>query len=144
MDNEEILRRLELASPINPTRPCKVFVFNIGRFLAEKDNLYDATRRWWKITKKYRDVSEFKFAVGLVKGLSVSAYKLTKWTYCPHEGKEKYEFAGEPTTEFENFTWSKQIDVGFWNFGNHLVVEFDGKGKFQLIRPNKGQLINCV
>jgi hypothetical protein len=128
---------LHTARPINPNYPCKIFIFPIQNAIAKSDSVYDSTRHWWRITDKYRNVSEYKIAVGLQHGFSLGAYKLTRWIYS--QQYNKCEFEGDEITEFEHFTWHKQIDavIGFWQRGNHLIVEFDRDGRFQLIRPDK-------
>ena len=128
-------------NPINPTEPCKVFIFPIGNAIAAGASEYEGTRRWWRITEQYRDVSEYEFAVGLKDRISISAYKLKRWNYNPDYGK--CEFEGEEITELKGFSWYIQTSTGYWNHGNHLVVEFDGKGKFRRIRPKEGEWINC-
>jgi len=131
-----------LLKPINPNFACRIFLFSIHNgLLRENNDKYEATRKYWKISEKYRDVSEYEFAVGLVKGISLVSYRINKWI-CDSESK-KYIFEGEEISEFEGFSWYKQINDKYWLRGQHFVVEFDGKGKFNLIRPNKGQWFDC-
>jgi len=120
--------------PINPNRPCKIFLFSIEKAIKEGRDPYDATRWAWTITEKYRDASEYEFAVGLVKGVSIGAFKIKRWI---KRVGGKCEFEGDEIAEFEGFSWIKQIDVAeaYYRYGNHLVVEFDGNGKFRVLRP---------
>jgi uncharacterized membrane protein YsdA (DUF1294 family) len=143
--DKEVSRRTETSTspenPINPKFACKIFLFPIYKFIEDRKDLYDATRKFWRITEKYQNASEFQFAVGLIKGVSLGAFKIKKWIY--DQKSEKYLFEGDEISEFEGFTWYKQIDDNYWLRGQHFVVEFDGKGKFRLIRPNRDLWINC-
>jgi hypothetical protein len=129
--------------PVNPNYPCKVFMFPINNTIEVKDK-YLATRSAWRITNKYRDTSEYEYAVGLQHGFSISAYKIKKWLPVPNSIKWEFE-KDTDAPEFLNLTWHNQIDIkkGYYGFGNHFVVDFDGKGKFRLIRPNVDQWYDC-
>lgn len=132
--------------PINPDFACKVFVLPIGKLFKGKP-LFEKTRKYWKIPEEYQDTSLYEFAVGVEKGVSVSAYRLKCW--CPTKKEEylgRYEFDGTEFGGFKCFSWKKQTKTagGYWNFGNPLVVEFDGKGKFRLLRPEKLEWVDCV
>ena len=132
--------------PINPKHPCKVFLFNIGTYTLERNDTYDATRKWWKIKEEYRNTSEYEFAVGLVKGVSIGSYKLKRWKY--DQEYKKYVFDADEYPDFIGFSWHKQIEPakGFFGYGNYLIVEFNGNGKFKILRgskDNKGQWFNC-
>ena len=131
-------------SPISPNFPCRVFVFSIGKF--QRENVYENTRKYWKITQRYQDTSLYGYAVGVINGYSESAYRLSGWNPTRNmEYEGKYEFDGEEFLTFEGFSWNKQIKKagGFWNWGGHLVVEFDGNGKFRLERPNRPDWTYC-
>ena len=56
-----------------------------------------------------------------------------------------YFFNSLEIPEFKGFSWHKQINEskGFYLRGNHFVVEFDGKGNFKLIRPDKKEWFSC-
>jgi len=132
--------------PINPDRPCKVFLFAIYKALREGKKAYDATRSAWPIKEEYRDVHEYEYAVGLQDRISRGAYKITKWNHLPQT--DKYEFEGDEVPEFEGFSWQKQIFLdaktkGSWQHRPHFVVEFDGRGKFRLIQPKRDQWFDC-
>jgi len=127
--------------PINPNFACKIFLFPIHNFLHDKENIYNTTRQFWKIAEKYQDTSEFQYAVGLEKGISLGAYKINKWIYDTE--RRKYKFEGEEISEFKGVSWHKQISHKYWLHGQHFIVEFDGKGRFKLIRPAKEEWIDC-
>ena len=115
---------------INPSFPSKVLVFSIGKY--RRENIYEETRKYWKIAKKYQNVFEYGYAVGLKKGYSESAYNLTKWDITSNiEYDGRYEFTGEEFNDFKGFSWKKQIKTagGYWNFAGFLVVEFDGNNE---------------
>ncbi|GHU12363.1 hypothetical protein FACS1894161_0420 [Spirochaetia bacterium] len=55
-------------NPINPDRPCRVFLFPIHKAIEEmlngvegRENEYEATRKYWKVTEQYRDVSKYRW-----------------------------------------------------------------------------------
>jgi hypothetical protein len=130
------------AKTVNPNHACMVFLFPIQNAMKER-SIYDSTRNAWKITDEYKDVLKYEFAVGLCSGYSEGAYRLKRWK--PIGDARKCEFDGEEITEFKGLTWNKQIEEakGYWQRGNHLVVEFDGKGNFRMIRPGKDKWIEC-
>jgi hypothetical protein len=133
-------RQIDLTAvkSINPNFPCKVILFNISKAIAEGKNVYEATRSAWKITEEYRDVSEYRYVVGLQRGISLGGYKVKKWMQVKiTETEIRYEFEGEEIFEFKGFSWHKQIKdhMGYYGYGAHFVVEFDGNGQFRLIRP---------
>jgi hypothetical protein len=135
--------------PINPNFNCKIFIFHIGNtgINQDKNGIYEATRKYWNITKEYRDVTEYEFAVGLINGISLGSYRLKEWVSSEFDDKDKYKFDGEEITDFRNFDWNKQIGgeaKGFWQRGQYLVVEFDGNGQFRYIRGCKNkQWFSC-
>jgi hypothetical protein len=121
-------------NPINPNRPCKIFVFSIRRSYNGK-NVYDATRSAWKKIGKFLDITEYRYAVGVVNKYSLGSFKITeKWKLVQDN---RYEFTGDEISEFTGFSWDKQIEKagGWWKYCNPLVVEFDGCGKFRLLLP---------
>lgn len=132
-------------SPINPNFSCKVLVLPIGKI--KRENKYEETKKYWRITEKHQDTSEYEYAVGVENGNSVSAYRLMSW--CPTKNKKyegRHEFEGTEFTGFVDFSWKKQIETAgpfFKNFGHYIVVEFDGKGKFRLEVPSKPAWFDC-
>ena len=132
-------------NPINPNYSCKVFLFPIQNNVAKGISIYESTRRIWKVIEIYRNVSQYEFAVGLQNGLSLGSYRIKNWNYLSEY--KKCEFIGEEISDFKGFTWNAQINIakGYWQRGNHFVVEFDGNGKFRLERPNtNNQWFNCL
>jgi hypothetical protein len=137
--------------PVNPSYKCKIFIFSIGTIgmKRDKNNVYEATRKYWEIIDEYRDVTEYEFAVGLINGISIGSYRIKNWIYEKYGHKDKYKFDGEEIIDFLNLDWNKQIGgeaKGHWQFGRHLVVEFDGNGKFRYIKgsKNKQQWFCCL
>jgi len=130
---------------INPNFPCKVFVFPIGNY--RRENIKEETKKYWKITDKYKEISIYEYAVGVEKSISKSAYKLMGWRYTDDEKYEgKCEFEGNEFIDLKGFSWKIQTELAgqFWTRGNHLVVEFDGNGKFRLERPGTNrEWFNC-
>ena len=70
--------------PVNPSFRCKVIVLNIKNSLYGLKNhqrrpAREATQQYWEINEVYRNSDEFKFAVGLIDGVSKTAYRVKKW-----------------------------------------------------------------
>jgi hypothetical protein len=130
-------------NPINPKHPCKIFVFSIRKSY-NGNNVYDATRSAWQKIKNFIDISEYKYAVGVVNKYSLGSFKINDWKPVLDN---RYEFTGDEISEFTGFSWDKQINEagGWWRFGGPLVVEFDGNGKFRLLLPGtmKDNWVDC-
>lgn len=123
------------ALPVDPKNPYQtVFVFPIQRALANGEELYDATRKVWAVTDYYRKENN-AIAVGIKENISLSSYRIKEWKSITDR---KYAFVGEEYPEFKDLNWRKIISEakGFWQYGNYLVVEFDGYGKFRFRRGN--------
>ena len=119
------------AAPINPTTPLsKVFLFSIKNGLADGRTTYDATRSAWYVKPELQELPAY--AVGMKNGISVGAFQINSWA----SSGEKHEFQGIEYPPLLNYNWSKVISTarGFWQRGNYLVAEFDGKGKFRILR----------
>ena len=74
----------------------------------------------------------------------MGAFKLTKqWDIVPNSNR--WEFNGIEEPNLLNYTWHKQIEIskGYWQRGEFFVVDFNGKGKFRLIRHEKNQWYDC-
>jgi len=146
-ENIEVIQKMpdipQSQSPINPDFPCKVFVFNINRHIVG-NTVYDVTRGTWKIAEKWLDCSIYQYAVGLIRGYSLGGYKINEWTYIAE--RDRYKFSGEEKIELKGYSWRKQTERagGRWQFGSNLVVEFDGRGKYRLLTPNKEEWLDCV
>lgn len=130
---------------VNPSFPCKVIIFNIKNALHglrdfQKRLPYEATRKYWDIMGEHRNNNIYKFAVGLVDGVAKTAYRINKWFPTLEEQYiGRYEFEGsetEETKELIGFSFYKQrsLCMEHWKFGGYLVVEFDGKGKFIMLK----------
>lgn len=131
------------AKPINPEHAYKmVFVFPIQNALEKGDSEYEATRRAWYVKKEYQKLPAF--AVGVSQGISIGSFQIQSWSdYC-----KKHEFEGIREKSLENYSWLKIINMakGYWQRGNYLIVEFDGNGKFRIIRGSgsNNNWIDCV
>lgn len=131
------------AKPINPEVAYKtVFVFPIQNALEKGGGEYEATRRAWYVKQEYQKIPSF--AVGVSQGISKGSFRIKSW----HVYHEKHEFIGDVHEPLNNYSWLKIINTakGYWQRGNYLIVEFDGVGKFRIIRgsgPNN-KWIDCV
>lgn len=116
----------------------KVLLFPSPRKQKNKD-VYERCRRSWKVTKKHRDLgteAQATHAVAIVGGVSVGAYRVTKWNKL--DGG-KWEFDGKPHLDLEKLNWRAVIEpaMGYWQRGNYLIVEFDGMGQFRIVRGSR-------
>ncbi len=117
-----------------------VFIFPIQKALANRGNAYDATRRWWAITSSFRSLPAL--AVGLENGLSKAVFDISHWDLNKTTGKS--EFTGSDVTlshPLANSNWTAVIGaaIGYWQYGNYLVVEFDGNGNFRFKRGSSNK-----
>ncbi|MCL2765909.1 MAG: hypothetical protein FWD40_11635 [Treponema sp.] len=130
---------------VNPSFPCKIIVLNIKNALHglkgfQRRNHYNSTCKYWKINEEHRNNDIFKFVVGLVDGYAETAYEIINWF--PTKEKQyvgRYEFKGLEnikTKEFigSNFRKQRSLCMGHWQWGGYLVVEFNGKGKFKILK----------
>lgn len=134
------------APPINPDKEINnVFLFPIHNALNEVNDIYESTRRSWRITNKFRNLKP-SYAVGLVNGISIGAYKINGWNLFD-KATNKYEFYGENYNYFLNYNWRNITShTQYWNRGNHLVVNFNGKGEFKFLRGygDLEQWLDCI
>ncbi len=126
------------ATPINPKAQYPyVFVFPIQRGLEEGRSPYEATRRAWN---KSPYMQPGAIAVGLAGGVSQAVFKTNKWEQTKRRS-QKWMFEGDELGDSEllhqNWTAVTGAAGGFWGFGGYLVVEFDGDGRFRLLRGTK-------
>jgi hypothetical protein len=135
------------AAPVNPTCQMTVFVFPVREMKARLESdqaYYEATKGDWRITDQYRQIKP-AYAVGLTGGISHGAYRIKEWKKSNNNSGKWYfetEAQAEPQGlgELLNKSWLNIISPakGFYMRGNHLVVNFNGSGEFQIIRgcPN--------
>lgn len=119
-------------------RYSKVLLFPVPRKQKNKD-IYERCRRSWKVSKKHREPGKdanATYAVAIVGGVSVGAYQVTKWEKLE---SGKWEFEGQLYPELEKLNWRTVIEpaMGYWQRGNYLIVEFDGMGKFRIVRGSR-------
>lgn len=148
-----------LAAPlVNPESSMTVFIFSIqnavqrlGNDLTDRSVIYAATRGDWRVTKDFIKI-ETAYAVGLVGGISRGAFAIDQWKdngmgKCFFEEKVGTTPDTKPLPEVSEKSWLNVISPakGYYQRGNHLVVEFNGKGQFKIIRgcPNH-DWTNCV
>jgi len=138
---------------INPPSPIKtVFVFPIHNEVEKGKSIYNATRGLWNIPPIYHNLRP-SYAVGLVKSLSVGSFEIERWILAVGF-TNKYEFISpnHPNPSIyqplSNEDWSNVLAqaMGFWQFGNYLIVEFDGNGHFRIARGNPDHITwhNCI
>jgi hypothetical protein len=124
----------------------KVLLLPAQRRQKNKD-VYERCRRSWKVAKKHRasgTEEQAAYAVAIVGGVSVGAYRITKWNKLEDD---KWEFEGIPHAELEKLNWRAIIKpaMGYWQRGNYLIVEFDGAGRFRIVRGAQKPLwMSCI
>jgi hypothetical protein len=125
------------AKQVDPTEPYDVlFIFPIHKGLAEGRTIYEATRKSWAVSPKFRDRPAF--AVGLKNGISVGSFEIERW----EESEEgKFMFTGSDYPALLNKAWKKLITFpgasGHWSKGNYLIVKLDGKGNACFLKGAK-------
>lgn len=118
----------KLVDPVNSYQ--RVFIFHIRNALAENKDVYDATRGDWYVKESNQSVPAY--AVGIVNNISRGAFHIDGWDPVVN----KHRFSGKPHPSLEGLDWSQVIGKakGYWQRGNYLVAEFDGAGRFRLLR----------
>ncbi len=147
---------MDIADFVNPKRKYEtVFIFCITKGLErESDNVYEATRKYWKGAEAYVDCNGM-YAVGIDDYCSVGAFKIASWESVLYQNeKHKNEKRGAflkaegNTEELLNKNWEKIINIaiGYWQHGGYLIVQFDGNGKFRFKRgyEDKTSWFDCV
>jgi len=124
------------AEPINPTSAYQIlFIFPIHKQLANDVDPYTATRRAWNVKQDLRNKKD-AIAIGLSTFISKGVFMINEW----HNYEDKYEFVGVryENAELLHKNWFKIISssFGYWQRGNYLVIELDGKGNFRFLRGN--------
>lgn len=124
------------AAPVNPNiKISTVFIFPIQRRLAEGDTPYKATSGVWYVSEKFRN-TKGAIAVGLSNYISKGVFKIDNW----HDFNGKHQFSGQETNlvDLYNKNWYQIISssLGYWQRGNYLIIEFNGKGQFRFKRGN--------
>lgn len=124
------------APPIDPSGSYSaVFIFPIHNAIAEGKNVYDATRMAWRVSDENQNL-QGALAVGLNEGVSRGVFTIERWQRAQASGK--HEFCGQQLNESEllNKRWLSVLSSarGYWQRGNYLIVEFDGKHQFRFIR----------
>jgi hypothetical protein len=137
---------------VNPSRPISaVFIFPIHNTSGSRESYYEATRKYWKIGSQYRSI-ENAFAVGVEEGYSHAAFRIKDWVF--EEGRKKWIFNEDPNQypdildELLRKNWKNILRpaLGHFQRGAHIVAEFDGKGRFRIIKgsADKATWHDCV
>lgn len=122
--------------PINPQKAYpKVFIFHISKGLKTHGSVYEATRQAWR--KRNCLLQEpLGIAVGVNDGISVGVFEILSWH--PSQEEKKWKFEGKEIDDLLDYDYSKiTSEAGYWQRGNYLGVEFDGKGHFRFFLGKK-------
>lgn len=126
---------------VNPKKSYpKVFIFPIHNNLKRGLSVYEATRRAWNWSESMRG-EPFGIAVGIKDKINQGVFEIKNW-HQDIQANKRWEFDGveiDETNDFHNTNWSKIINeaIGYWQYGNYLIVEFielNGEGYFRFIR----------
>jgi hypothetical protein len=123
--------------PVNPKKQHElVFLFPINQLIGERADLYESTRQYWNVKKEWRGVRA-GIGIGVNTKTSAACFEIKQWR--PSRGK--YAFTGLDVTDTHELArkdLTKIIDSakGYWQYGQFLVVEFNGKGSFRFLRGN--------
>jgi hypothetical protein len=128
-----------------------VFVFPIQNLLARGLSPYAATRSFWKVNENNRTLNS-PYAVGLEKSISKGSFEIANWVNATAENKYEFISPGHPNpVDYEPLimkNWNNVLAnaTGFWQRGNYLIVEFDGNGKFRIVRGSQDKTTwhNCI
>lgn len=140
------------ATKMCPQKSMIVYVFPIEKtYLVAGRTDYDSTRKCWPINAPEQYNADY--GVGVVKGISKTGYSIDNalWEDVNDKGKMKKAFqsprncfnpsdAADPrmVDELLNKDWTAILSQnGYWQHGGVLVVEFDGKGRYRILRGSK-------
>jgi len=138
------LKKLK-AIPVNPqVKFHRVFIFPVQKGYFKRGTIYEATRMAWYIKDENQKFIN-SYAVGLRDLVSIGSFKIEKWIQSKIDPK-KHEFLSlnhpipSQIDQLKNRRWNKIIEPvkGYWQRGQYLIIEFDGKGKFKYIRGKSG------
>lgn len=124
--------------PVSSSRTYKlVFLFPISQLIGERKDLYESTRKYWRVHERWRN-QQGAIALGINSQTSVAAFDVHEWR--PAGGK--YAFTGVDVTdnnELARRDFTSIIDraKGYWQRGQFLIVEFGGNGRFRFHRGSK-------
>lgn len=140
------------AKPVNPESELVVFVCNISALHGTIPD-YDVTRQYWKLGQQWRKEGAITHGVGLINGISKTAYQIDRWDVTstpPNAGKSRFYAPKHPNPDtvemLINLNWRNVLrGVGYWLRGNPIIVKFDGNGKFIILRgSDTAQWQDCV
>lgn len=128
---------------VNPTTAYEnVFIFPIQNALTRGSDPYNATRTTWPVSIHYQNLTP-AYAVGLKNSISKGSFEISSWADVIGTGKQEFTAPGHPNPinhePLLNKNWNNVLAVakGFWQRGNYLVVAFNGKGQFRIVRGSK-------
>lgn len=127
---------------VNPQIGQFVFLFPIRNTLSNGITPYNATRTSWNINNINKMLNP-AYAVGLKNSISIGSFEISSWVNV--NGTTRYEFTshGHPDpSDYQpllNKNWNNVLSKarGYWQRGNYLIVEFNGDGKFRIVRGSR-------
>ena len=139
------------AQAVCPDNPMTVFVCNIASLYGTRSD-YDATRMYWKLGQQWRVHGAITHAVGLINGISKTAYEVDSWAVTGNaQNAGKYEFIAPmhpnaiTVNSLVGLNWRNVLrGVGYWLHGNPIILEFDGRGKFRILRGGATDWQSCA
>jgi hypothetical protein len=135
-----------MAEKVNPqSKHNCVFIFPIHNALIKGRSEYNSTRSYWDVSNRLREFNN-ALAVGIENGTSKGVFTIDQWSN-NNLPKGKWEFTSSNPYHLSNHTLNNKNfqdiinkSIEYWQRGNYLVVEFDGKGKFRFIRGHADKI----
>lgn len=121
-------------TPVNPSKAYPiVFLFPIHKALRAGATVYNATRSSWRVSQVLQGYKD-AIGVGLDGGIEKGSFLIDAWH--PVSGTNRHEFTGTEIPDFSNTNFGAILNrsMGYWQRGNFLVVEFNGKGEFRFVK----------
>jgi hypothetical protein len=149
MPDDLVVMAAEFVNPLIPIK--SVLVFSIQNALFKGVSPYNATRSAWVISNNYRNLKP-SFAVGLKNSISKGSFEISSWSSVAGTNRHEFISNNHPTPSdylpLLNKNWNNVIAMakGFFQRGNYLIVEFDGNGKFRIVRGSQDSITwyNCI
>jgi hypothetical protein len=125
--------------PVNPAKKFEiVFLFHIGTLKGSRKDLYDSTRHYWRVAQRWQD-AKGAIALAIYDKSSIGGFHIDEW----HKKFGKFEFTGKKLSDRNELVFRdfRQIieHSGSWKWGQYLVVEFDGNGRFRILRGSSNK-----
>jgi hypothetical protein len=120
---------------INPSSRFIACIFNITNSLKNGVTPYNATRSAWSVSKTLQKQTVGSIAFGVISNIIKDGFEIQNWV-TNSDGKQEFHGIINNTYNQQSLRTIINKSKGYWGYGNYLVVEFDGKGKFRFLYGN--------